>query len=40
MARMVQKFEGLESRDEREWIELYALAMTCKNGVNVGLKKL
>lgn len=37
VARLVQKFDRMESCDEREWMELSALATTCKNGVLVRL---
>ncbi|KAI9151554.1 Cytochrome P450 monooxygenase fsdH [Paramyrothecium foliicola] len=33
VARFVQTFETIRSMDERPWLETYALAMTCKNGV-------
>jgi hypothetical protein len=37
VARIVQTFERLESKDPREWVELPGLAMTCRNGNKVGL---
>ncbi|KAH7311550.1 cytochrome P450 [Stachybotrys elegans] len=39
VARMAQTFEVLESQDESEWTEQYALLMTCKNGVHVSLTR-
>lgn len=39
VARMVQTFATIETRDGCEWMELYALAMTCKNGVKVSLNR-
>ncbi len=38
VARLLQEFVTIESRDESEWEELSALAMTCKNGVRVSLQ--
>ena len=38
VARMVQTFSSMEAIDEGPWQELYALAMTCKNGVRVRLE--
>jgi hypothetical protein len=39
MARLVQRYEAIESRDHREWQEREALATTCKHGVAVGLSQ-
>ncbi|KEY75092.1 hypothetical protein S7711_01552 [Stachybotrys chartarum IBT 7711] len=39
VARMVQTFETMQSMDDSKWTELYALVMTCKNGVHVSLKR-
>ncbi|KAM5346388.1 hypothetical protein ACJ41O_009393 [Fusarium nematophilum] len=35
VARMAQTYTRLESRDEGEWMELYALALCSKNGTRV-----
>ncbi|KAH7019049.1 cytochrome P450 [Ilyonectria destructans] len=37
VARMAQTFKTLESRDEEEWMELYALALCSKNGTRVAV---
>ncbi|KAH7175396.1 cytochrome P450 [Dactylonectria macrodidyma] len=37
VARMVQTFKTLESRDEDEWTELYALTLCSKNGARVAV---
>lgn len=37
VARMVQRFKVLESRDDQDWMELYALALCSKNGTKVAL---
>ena len=37
VARMVQRFESIESQDERAWTELFALATTCRYGAKVKL---
>lgn len=39
VARLVQTFATLESRDEREWTEMYALAMCSKNGTQVAFHR-
>lgn len=39
IARLVQAFEAIDSRDSREWMELSALATTCKNGVHVSIQR-
>ncbi|KAF5024214.1 hypothetical protein F66182_3728 [Fusarium sp. NRRL 66182] len=39
VARMAQTFTQLESRDDREWMELYALALCSKNGTRVAAKR-
>lgn len=39
VSRMVQTFEAMKTNEDTEWIELYALATTCKDGVNVSLKR-
>ncbi|KAI9896714.1 hypothetical protein N3K66_008886 [Trichothecium roseum] len=40
IARLVQAFASMTSRDEtEEWMELSALAMTCRNGVEVSLHR-
>ncbi|KAK0388097.1 hypothetical protein NLU13_4341 [Sarocladium strictum] len=39
MARMVQRFATIESRDDREWQEREALAITCRHGVSVSLTR-
>ncbi|OTA00262.1 Cytochrome P450, putative [Trichoderma parareesei] len=40
VSRMVQTFETMRaSDDDAEWVELYALATTCKDGVNVSLTR-
>ncbi|KAJ4254429.1 hypothetical protein NW762_010027 [Fusarium torreyae] len=39
VARMAQTYTQLESRDDREWMELYALALCSKNGTRVAAKK-
>ncbi|KAL7932506.1 cytochrome P450 [Trichoderma chlorosporum] len=38
VSRMVQTFETMTG-DDAEWVELYALATTCKDGVKVNLKR-
>ncbi|KAF4332997.1 n-alkane-inducible cytochrome P450 [Fusarium beomiforme] len=38
VARMAQTYSVLESRDEKEWMELYALALCSKNGCRVAAK--
>ncbi|KAH8179107.1 cytochrome p450 domain-containing protein [Sarocladium implicatum] len=37
ISRLVQRFAMIESRDDREWQEKEALAITCKYGASVGL---
>ncbi|KAI5464894.1 cytochrome P450 [Mariannaea sp. PMI_226] len=37
VARMVQTFKTMESRDEQEWMELYALALCSKGGTRVAV---
>ncbi|ATY59283.1 cytochrome P450 alkane [Cordyceps militaris] len=37
VARMVQTFRTMDSRESRDWEELFALAITCKHGVKVKL---
>ncbi|CAM1502446.1 Fc.00g044300.m01.CDS01 [Cosmosporella sp. VM-42] len=37
VARMTQTYKTLESRDEADWAELYALAMCSKNGTKVAV---
>lgn len=37
VARILQRFATMGSRDDDEWMELSALATTCSNGVHVGL---
>ena len=37
IARISQTFESIEGRDGREWMEEFALTLTCSNGVQVGL---
>jgi hypothetical protein len=39
VARFVQTFVSMKSHDDRPWLELYALAMTCKNGVQCSLER-
>ncbi|KAL6877358.1 cytochrome P450 [Trichoderma longibrachiatum] len=39
VSRMVQTFETMSASDDAEWVELYALATTCKDGVNVRLTR-
>ncbi|KAM6478823.1 cytochrome P450 [Trichoderma sp. SZMC 28011] len=39
VSRMVQTFETMSAVDDSEWIELYALATTCKDGVKVSLTR-
>ncbi|KAF9769799.1 hypothetical protein IL306_012728 [Fusarium sp. DS 682] len=39
VARMVQTYRELESRDEKEWMELYALALCSKNGCRMAAKR-
>ncbi|KAH6606164.1 hypothetical protein Trco_005317 [Trichoderma cornu-damae] len=39
VSRMVQTFDAMKASDDTEWVELYALATTCKNGVRVSLAK-
>ncbi|KAL7898335.1 cytochrome P450 [Trichoderma sp. SZMC 28014] len=39
VSRMVQTFETIKTNEDTEWVELYALATTCKDGVNVSLKR-
>ena len=39
VSRMVQTFETMSASGDAEWVELYALATTCKDGVNVSLKR-
>ncbi|KAF4997806.1 hypothetical protein FGRMN_3600 [Fusarium graminum] len=38
VARMAQTYTQLESRDDGEWMELYALALCSKNGTRVAAK--
>ncbi|GKU01221.1 n-alkane-inducible cytochrome p450 [Fusarium langsethiae] len=38
VARMAQTYTLLESRDDEEWMELYALALCSKNGTRVAAK--
>ncbi|RGP60629.1 n-alkane-inducible cytochrome p450 [Fusarium longipes] len=38
VARMVQTYTQLESRDDEEWMELYALALCSKNGTRVAAR--
>ncbi|KAH7157382.1 cytochrome P450 [Dactylonectria estremocensis] len=37
VARMVQTFKALESRDDDEWMELYSLTLCSKNGTRVAV---
>ncbi|KAH6894498.1 cytochrome P450 [Thelonectria olida] len=37
VARMVQTFKTMQSRDDEEWMELYALALCSKNGTRVAV---
>lgn len=37
ITRLLQTFETMESRDDSEWEELPALAVTCKDGVHVSM---
>lgn len=39
IARVVQTFSKMEATDNKEWVELYALATTCKDGVNVRMTR-
>ncbi|KAF4450083.1 hypothetical protein F53441_6727 [Fusarium austroafricanum] len=39
VARMAQTYKLLESRDDKEWMELYALALCSKNGARVSVSK-
>ncbi|RSM18201.1 hypothetical protein CDV31_002926 [Fusarium ambrosium] len=39
VARMAQTFTRLDSRDERDWMELYALALCSKNGTRVAARR-
>lgn len=39
VARLVQTFNSMDSGDQREWMELSALATTCKNGVRVTMHR-
>ncbi|PHH66484.1 hypothetical protein CDD81_6959 [Ophiocordyceps australis] len=39
VARMAQTFERIHGLGGREWVELYALATTCRDGVEVKLQK-
>nr|WGZ60655.1 cytochrome P450 [Fusarium tricinctum] len=38
VARLVQTYTQLESRDDKEWMELYALALCSKNGTRVAAR--
>ncbi|KAJ4009686.1 hypothetical protein NW752_009274 [Fusarium irregulare] len=38
VARMAQTYSQLESRDDQEWMELYALALCSKNGTRVAAR--
>jgi glycine cleavage system protein P-like pyridoxal-binding family len=38
VARMAQTYTQLESRDDEEWMELYALALCSKNGARVAAR--
>ncbi|KAM3511723.1 hypothetical protein MY11210_004613 [Beauveria gryllotalpidicola] len=38
VARMVQTFQTMASQESRDWEELFALATTCKHGVQVRMK--
>ncbi|KAL7783634.1 cytochrome P450 [Trichoderma ceciliae] len=40
VSRMVQTFEAMKASDSAEWVELYALATTCKDGVKVSLTRV
>lgn len=39
VARIVQTYTELQSRDDEDWMELYALALSSKNGTRVALKR-
>ncbi|KAF5719460.1 cytochrome P450 monooxygenase [Fusarium globosum] len=39
VARMAQAYSEIESRDDEEWMELYALALCSKNGCRVAAKR-
>ncbi|KAJ4326148.1 hypothetical protein N0V84_003198 [Fusarium piperis] len=39
VARMAQTYTLLESRDDRDWMELYALALCSKNGTRVAARR-
>ncbi|EEU46759.1 uncharacterized protein NECHADRAFT_36424 [Fusarium vanettenii 77-13-4] len=39
VARMAQTYTRLESRDDRDWMELYALALCSKNGTRVAARR-
>ncbi|KAH7271076.1 cytochrome P450 [Fusarium solani] len=39
VARMAQTYTQLESRDDRDWMELYALALCSKNGTRVAARR-
>ena len=38
VARMAQTYSQLESRDDQEWMELYALALCSKKGTRVAAR--
>ena len=38
VARMAQTYSQLESRDDQDWMELYALALCSKNGTRVAAR--
>ncbi|OAA70681.1 Cytochrome P450 [Cordyceps fumosorosea ARSEF 2679] len=38
VARMAQTFRAVESRESRDWEELFALATTCRHGVKVKME--
>jgi hypothetical protein len=38
VVRLVQTYTQLESRDDKEWMELYALALCSKNGTRVAAR--
>ncbi|UPK97590.1 hypothetical protein LCI18_008525 [Fusarium solani-melongenae] len=39
VARMAQTYTRLDSRDDRDWMELYALALCSKNGTRVAARR-
>lgn len=39
VARMAQTFASIEGHGDKDWVEHYALATSCRNGVHVSLRR-